>query len=163
MSGTKVLAAVIMLLFIFCGISYSLDEVVTVPAEKPEGVTLELPAGTYVAQIESGAVTLHFPIHPDYCWRYAVLMGTGVKGGQDEANIGSLYVDPSPKVFTQTEAEKAALEALKQQKKGTYVAFELKNKETVRFWVSDYDYSDNSGSEKVRVYTVKKEEPKSKK
>lgn len=140
-----------------CSICYSLDEVVTIPAEDPAGVTLELPAGTYVAQIESEAVALHFPVHPNYCWRYAALIGTGVEGGQDEANIGSLYVDPDPKVFTQTGAEKAALKTLAEDKKGTYVAFELKKKETVRFWVSDYDYSDNSGPEKVRVYSIEKE------
>lgn len=156
-------ALIILTTVLVCGVCYALDEVITVPAEDPAGVTLDLPAGTYVAQIESGAVTLHFPIHPDYCWRYAVLIGTGAKGGQDEANIGSLYADPDPKVFTQTEAEKAALKALKEEKKGTYVAFELPEKATVRFWVSDYDYSDNSGSEKVRVYSVKKEEkPKEK-
>lgn len=142
---------------VVCSVCYSLDEVVTIPAEDPAGVTLELPAGTYVAQIESGAVALHFPIHPNYCWRYAVLIGTGVKGGQEEADIGSLYVDPDPKVFTQTKAEEAALKALEEEKKGTYVVFELKEKETVRFWLSDYDYSDNSGSEKVRVYSIEKE------
>lgn len=156
-------------LFVFLFISllfsynvYALNEVVTVPAEDPAGVTLDLPAGTYIAQVESGGITLHFPIHPDYCWRYAVLIGTNVKGGQDEANIGKLYVDPSPKVFTQTEAEKAAVAALKEEKKGTYIAFELPHPATIRFWVSDYDYSDNSGSEKVRVYSVEKpkEEPK---
>lgn len=157
MKKTKILALAAVLVFLFCGISYSFDEVITIPAEDSAGVTLDLPAGTYVAQIESGAVTLHFPIHPNYCWLYAVLIGTGAKGGQDEANIGSLYVTPDPKVFTQTEAERAALKALEEEKKGTYVAFELKQKETVRFWVSDYDYSDNSGSEKVRVYSIKAE------
>jgi len=157
----KILTAVLPLLLLSYGICYSLDEVVTVPAEDPAGVVVELPAGTYVAQIESGGVTLHFPIHPNYCWLYAVLIGTDVKGGQDEANIGSLYVDPDPKVFTQTEAEKAALKALKEEKKGTYVAFELKEKKEVRFWVSDYDYSDNSGSVKVRVYSVEKQKPES--
>ena len=154
MKTLSIVAAIIMASFVVCSRCYPLDEVVTIPAEDPAGVTLELPAGTYVAQIESGGITLHFPIHPNYCWRYAVLIGTGVEGGQDEANIGSLYVDPDPKVFTQTEAEKAALKALKEEKKGTYIAFELKEKETVRFWVSDYDYSDNSGSEKVRIYSV---------
>ncbi len=151
---TASIIAIIIISLTVCSVCYSLDKVVTIPAEDPAGVTVELPAGTYVAQIESGGVALHFPIHPNYCWRYAVLIGTGVEGGQDEANIGSLYVDPDPKVFTQTEAEKAALKALKEEKKGTYIAFELKEKETVRFWVSDYDYSDNSGSEKVRIYSV---------
>ena len=156
MKTIRIVAAIIMASFVICSRCYPLDSVVTIPAEDPAGVTLELPAGTYVAQIESGAVTLHFPIHPNYCWLYAVLIGTGVEGGQDEANIGSLYVDPEPKVFTQTETEKAALEALKEDKKGTYIAFELEEKDTVRFWVSDYDYSDNSGSEKVRVYSAEK-------
>ena len=159
----RIVAAVIMVSFVICSRCYSLDEVVTIAAEDPRGVTLELPAGTYVAQIESGGVVLHFPIHPNYSWRYALLIGTGVEGGQDEANIGSLYVDPDPKVFTQTEAEKVALKALEEGKKGTYLAFELQEKDTVRFWVSDYDYSDNSGSEKVRIYSVEKPEEKEKK
>ncbi len=133
---------------------YALDVVVTVPAEDPAGVVLELPAGKYVAQIESGGVALHFPIHPQYCWRYAVLIGTGVKGGQDEANIGSLYVDPEPKVYTQADAEEAALKALDEEKEGTFIVFELSESEVVRFWVSDFDYSDNMGSERVRIYSV---------
>ena len=139
-------------------VCYSLDEVVTIPAEDPQGVTLDLPAGTYVAQIESGAITLHFPIHPNYCWRFAALIGVDVEGGQDEPNIGSLYFDPEPKVYTQTEAEKAALAGLEEGKKGTFVVFELKESETVRLWVSDFDYSDNIGSEKVRIYSIDKEE-----
>jgi len=153
---------IVVLLFSF-GICYALDEIITVPAENPEGVTLELPPGTYIAQIESGAVALHFPIHPDYRWVYTMLIGTGVKGGQDKANIGNLFVDPKPKVLTQAEAEKAALKALKDGKSGTYVAFELKQKDTVRFWVSDYDYSDNTGSERVRVYTAANTVTKAKK
>ncbi|MBU4488570.1 MAG: hypothetical protein KKI13_05850 [Candidatus Omnitrophica bacterium] len=157
MKKIKMLIVVISLLLLGYGVCYSLDEIVTVPAEDSAGVEVEIPAGTYIAQIESGGITLHFPIHPNYCWLYAVSIGTGVRGGQDEANIGTLYVQPEPKVFTQVEAEKAALKALKEQKKGTYLAFELKQKETVRFWVSDYDYSDNSGSVKVRVYSVEKE------
>lgn len=152
-----------LLCLVLCRASYCLDEVLTVPAEDPAGVTIELPAGTYIAQIESGAITLNFPIHPNYCWRYAVVIGTDVKGGQDEGNIGSLYVDPDPKVYTQTEAEKAAIKALKEEKKGTYLAFELKEKKEVRFWVSDYDYSDNSGSLKVRVYSVGKPQKKEEK
>ena len=157
------IATIIIISLTACSICYSLDKVVTIPAEDPTGITLELPAGTYVAQIESGGVALHFPIHPNYSWCYALLIGTGVEGGQDEANIGSLYVDPDPKVFTQTEAEKAALKALEEGKKGTYLAFELQENDTVRFWVSDYDYSDNSGSEKVRIYSVEKPEEKEKK
>lgn len=152
------IVSIFVMLLAVSDVCYSLDEIVTVPAEDPQGVTLELPAGTYAAQIESGAVALHFPIHPNYCWRYAVLIGTDVQGGQDEANIGSLYVDPEPKVRTQAEAEKAALATLKEKKKGTYVVFELKEKKTVRFWVSDYDYSDNSGSERVRVYSLSKKQ-----
>ena len=152
----KIIVPLIFAVLMVCGVCYSLDEVLTIPAEDPAGVALDLPAGTYVAQIESGGITLHFPIHPNYCWRYALLIGTDVEGGQDEANIGSLYVDPDPKVFTQTEAEKAALKALEEGKKGTYIAFELEEKGTVRFWVSDYDYSDNSGSEKVRIYSIEK-------
>ncbi len=156
MRKTKILTGVIILLFLFCARCYSLDEVVIVPAEDSAGVTLDLPAGTYIAQIESGGITLHSPVYPNYCWRYALLIGTGVEGGRDEANIGSLYVDPDPKIFTQTEAERAVLKALEEGKKGTYIAFELEEKDTVRFWVSDYDYSDNSGSEKVRIYSIEK-------
>lgn len=151
-----VIIQTIVFLFFLQGLSYPFDKIITVPAEDPADITVELPAGTYIAQVGSGAVALHFPIHPDYRWVYTMLIGTGVKGGQDEANIGNLFVDPKPKVLTQAEAEKAALKALKDGKSGTYVAFELKQKDTVRFWVSDYDYSDNSGSERVRIYTVDK-------
>ncbi len=153
-----IIIGIIVALFAFSGTCYALDEVLTIPAEEPGGVTIELPKGTYVAQIESGAVALHFPIHPKYRWLYACLIGTDAAGGQDEANIGSLYVDPDPVVTTQTRAEEAALAALKENKKGTYVAFELQERTEVRFWLSDYDYSDNTGSEKVRVYSINKKE-----
>jgi len=156
MKASRVIISIFILMAV-CRVCYSLDKVVTIPAENPAGVTVELPAGRYIAQLESGAVALHFPIHPDYCWRYAVLIGTGAEGGQDEANIGRLYVDPDPKLYTQAEAEKAGLKALEEDKKGTYLAFELKENGLVRFWVSDYDYSDNLGSEKVRIYSLEEE------
>jgi len=135
---------------------YGLEEVVTVPAEDPAGVLIELPSGEYIARIESGAVSLHFPIHPNYRWLYAVSIGTNVGGAQDEANIGRLFVEPEEKALTQTEAEAAALKALEEDREGTQVAFRLSEKSKVRFWVSDYDYSDNSGSEKIRIYSVER-------
>ena len=132
----------------------ALEETVTVPAEEPTGIIVELPSGKYTAQIESGAVALHFPIHTDYRWLYAVSIGTGVDGEQDEPNIGRLYTDPEPAVFTQTEAEEAAIAALKEEKEGTKINFQIENTSKVRFWISDYDYSDNTGSLKVKIMSI---------
>lgn len=133
---------------------YCLDETVTIPAEDPNGVAIELPPGNYTAEIESGAISLYFPIHPDYCWTFTASIGLNDKGGQEEPTIGQLYVEAEQKMMTQLEAEREALKALKEGREGTQVKFELKEKSMVRFWVNDYDHTDNSGSEKVRVHST---------
>lgn len=136
----------------FYSLSYAFDKTITIPAEKSEGVVLELPAGEYTAEISGGAICLFFPIHPNYQWIWGLAIGTDVSGGQDCPNIGTLYFEPKEKVFTQTEAEESALKAKADRQTGASLSFSLKENKEVRFWVSDFDYSDNSGSEKVRVY-----------
>lgn len=131
--------------------SFALDQTLTVPAEKSEGVVITLPAGSYKVDIAGGAAALFYPIHPAYSWLYALCLGAQATGGQDEPDLGTLYFDPVPKVTTQSEAETAALEALKKNEEGTSITFSLEEETDVRFWVSDFDYSDNSGSLKVRI------------
>ena len=133
------------------------DEEVIIPADDPEGVVLNLPAGSYVAEVAGGAITLWNPDHPHYRWVYGLVVGTSSEGGIDEPNIGSLYVDISPLALGLEEAEKAILEALKRGEEGTSLNFTLEADSEVRFWVSDFDYTDNEGQEKVRIYLKGKE------
>ncbi|MFH1503808.1 MAG: hypothetical protein ABIH08_00225 [Candidatus Omnitrophota bacterium] len=147
-----------MLILIFsliCSLTYALDKTITIPAEKSQGITMDLPAGDYTAEIAGGAISLFFPIHPHYQWLYGLAIGTDVEGGQDMPNIGTLYFEPKEKVFTQAEAEELALEATTNKQTGTTLSFTLKQDKKVRFWVSDFDYTDNTGSERVRIYTEK--------
>ena len=130
------------------------DQTLTVPAEKSEGVVLTLPAGTYKIEIAGGAVALFYPIHPAYNWIYSLCIGSDSTGGQNEPNIGTLYFEPQPKATTQAEAEASALAALKIGREGTLILFSLDEEKSIRFWVSDFDYSDNSGSVRVRIYSV---------
>ena len=142
------------ILLLACSITYAWDETITIPAEKPEGVTLTLRRGTYIAEIAGGAISLFLPIHPQYQWLYGLAIGMDVQGGQDEPNIGTLYFEPSPTVFTQAEAEKQALQATVWKQSGTFLRWTLRENKEVTFWVSDFDYSDNSGSERVRIYSL---------
>jgi hypothetical protein len=135
--------------------AYAFDQTVTIPAEKSEGVVLSLPKGNYKVEVAGGAVALFFPINPEYSWLYSLAIGTDCKGGQDEPNVGTLYVEPQSKATSQADAETAIMQALKEGQTGTKLAFTLKEKKDVRFWVSDFDYSDNMGSERVRIYSVK--------
>lgn len=145
-----------LVIFLFtCSAAFALDKTLTVPAEAPQGVSLSLSAGAYIAEIAGGAVSLFFPIHPQYQWLYGLAIGTGTEGGQDVANIGALYFEPYPKVFTQAEAEKQALAARQEKETGTFLEFTLKEEKQVRFWVSDFDYSDNTGSLRVRIYSLR--------
>ena len=132
--------------------AFAFDQTLTIPAEKSEGVVVKLSAGNYKAEIAGGAVALFYPIHPAYNWLYSLCVGTDSSGGQDQPNLGTLYFEPQPKVTSQADAESAALEALKEGKEGTSLTFTLEEEKEVRFWVSDFDYGDNSGSVRVRVY-----------
>ena len=140
---------------LFCSTAFAFDETVTIPAEDPGGVTLTLPAGAYIAEIAGGGISLFLPIHPQYQWLYGLSLGANAQGGQDEPNIGTLYFEADPKVFTQAAVEEKALKARTQNKEGTFLKFTLKKSKEVRLWVNDFDYSDNSGSERVRIYSVK--------
>lgn len=133
---------------------YAYEETITVAAEKPEGIVLNLPAGTYRAEVDGGAVALFFPIHPHYGWLYSLAVGTDCEGGQDEPGIGTIYVEPEPRVSSQADAEEIILKALGEGQIGTSLEFTLPEGKEVRFWVSDFDYSDNAGSERVKIYSL---------
>ncbi len=131
------------------------DQTFTVPAEKSEGIVLAMPAGTYKAEAAGGVVAFFFPINPNYSRLYGLAAGADCKGGQDEPNIGTLYAEPEPKMISQADAETVILQALKEGQAGAKLEFTLKEEKNVRFWVSDFDYSDNMGSERVRIYSFR--------
>lgn len=135
---------------------FAFEETITVPAEKSEGVLLDLKKGEYLARIDGGAITLFYPINPNYRWLIGVAAGTDVKGGQDEPNLGTVYFEPKPAVYSQAEAEQQAIKAAKENIGGTFMRFTLKEDKKVRFWVSDFDYSDNNGMVKLKVSSVSK-------
>lgn len=146
-------------IFFLCSVlpAYSLfafDEVITVPAESPKGVILDLKKGEYIVTIEGGAMSLFYPINPNYKWLIGLSAGTSAKGYQDEPDIGTLYFEPSPSVYSQAEAERQAIKAAKENLNGTFLKFELKQDGRVRFWVSDFDYTDNSGMVKLKINSV---------
>jgi len=145
-----------LVMFLFTSFTvFALDKTITIPAENPQGVILTLSSGDYGIEVAGGAVTLFLPIHPQYEWLYGLAIGTDTEGGQDIANIGTLYFEPDPKVFTQAEAEKQALLAKSREENGTILQFTLEKESQVRFWVSDFDYSDNNGSLRVRIYSLR--------
>lgn len=135
---------------------FAFEETITIPAENPQGVTLDLKKGEYIVKIEGGAMTLFYPINPNYHWLIGVAAGTDVKGYQDEPNIGTLYFEPEPPVYNQAEAEKQAIKATKENIGGTFLRLTLKEDKRVRFWVSDFDYTDNSGMVKLKIRSVSK-------
>ena len=145
---------VFLITLLFCGNVFAVDEIITVPAEQPQGVTLDLKKGEYLVQIAGGAIALSYPINPHYQWLVGVAVGTDVKGFQDDPNLGTVYFDPKPAVYTQAEAEAKALKAVKDHVGGTFLRFTLKENKTVRFWVNDFDYSDNSGMIKLNISSV---------
>jgi len=124
---------------------------ITVPAEDPKGVVLDLEKGKYVVTIEGGAVALFYPINPNYRWLISVSIGTDADGGQDEPNIGIVYFEPNPPAHTQAAAEEQASKAVKENLSGTSLSFTLNESRKVRFWVSDYDYTDNNGMVKLKI------------
>lgn len=138
----------------FCVSAYAFEKTVTVPAEKPDGVVLELEKGDYTCVYNGGAITLSYPINPNYCWRIGVAVGKEAEGGQDNPDIGTIYFDPDPPAASQYAAEGQAIEATKEGAVGTWFDFSLSEKTNVRFWVSDYDYSDNSGMIKLKIRSV---------
>lgn len=156
MKTNRTILLALLLLGVTGSYAGALEEELTIPAEDPKGVTLKLPKGRYRAEIAGGAITLFFPIHPQYCWLYALCIGTKGEGGEEEPDIGTLYSEPNPKALTQAEAEKMAMEAVKHRDAGSSIDFDLNKEQTVRFWVSDFDYTDNMGSERVRVYSLRK-------
>lgn len=135
---------------------FAFEETITIPAENPQGVTLDLKEGEYIVKIEGGAMALFYPINPNYKWLIGVAVGTDVKGYQDEPNIGTLYFEPDPPVYTQAEAEQQVIEAAKENTGGAFLRFTLKEDKGVRFWVSDFDYTDNSGMVKLKIRSVSK-------
>jgi len=149
-----ILTCVALILLFSYNTLFAFEETITIPAENPEGITVDLEKGQYIAEIEGGAIALFYPINPNYCWLIGVAVGTDVKGGQDQPNIGTLYFEPYPPVYNQAEAERQAKEAVKQNTTGTYLRFTLDEDKTVRFWVSDFDYTDNSGMIKLKVSSI---------
>lgn len=139
------------LCLIFNASAHAFEEIVTVPAESESGVVIELEAGEYMCEYAGGAITLFFPINPNYCWRVGAAVGIEAEGGQDVPDIGTIYFDPNPKAESQYAAEIQAMNAVQQGVIGTMFDFSLQEKTKVRFWVSDYDYSDNSGMIKLRL------------
>ena len=152
-----IVSVLFIILISWIGKASAFDEkIITVSANDPKGVVLKLPPGNYAAEVSGGAIALWGHGHPHYRWVYGLVVGTGVSGGTEEPNLGSLYVDPSPSAYTSGAAENAVLEAVKKGEEGTLLNFTLKTDSEVRFWVSDFDYSDNEGQEKVRIYSVVK-------
>lgn len=149
---------VIFIMFIYLAfhpkVLFAFEKIVIIPAEKPEGVTINLEKGEYIAKIEGGAIALFYPINPNYQWLVGVAVGTDVQGGQDEPNLGTLYFEPYPRVYSQAEAERKALEATEESQEGTYLRFFLEKNKEVRFWVSDFDYTDNSGMVKLKIRSI---------
>lgn len=134
--------------------AYAFEKSITIPAEKQEGVVVELRKGRYLAELEGGAIALVYPVSPNYRWLVGVAVGVNVNGGQDEPNIGTLYFEPEPPVFSQAEAEEQSLKAVKDKITGAYLKFNLENDQALRFWVSDYDYTDNSGMVKIKIQKI---------
>ncbi|MFC1624069.1 hypothetical protein ACFL28_01940 [Candidatus Omnitrophota bacterium] len=136
------------------GTLLAFEEVITIPAEDPQGIALDLEEGEYIVSLEGGAISLFYPINPNYRWLIGVAVGTDAEGGQDEPSIGTIYFEPDPPVYSQTEAEEKALEAGEENFSGTYLRFILAEDKKVRFWVSDFDYTDNSGMIKLKVQSI---------
>lgn len=148
---SKVTLFLLFIIFILAGNLFAFEEVITVPAENPKGITLDLEKGNYIVAIEGGAIALFYPINPNYRWLIGVSIGTDSEGGQDQPNMGIIYFEPNPAVYTQAEAEAQALTAVKENAAGTRLKFSLESNKKMRFWVSDFDYTDNSGMVKLKI------------
>lgn len=130
---------------------FAFEKTIVIPAESPQGVEVELKKGGYTVIIEGGAIALFYPINPNYRWMIGIAVGIDVEGYQDKPNIGTLYFEPNPAAHSQTEAEQQAVKAAAGRLAGTLLEFVLAEDKKVRFWVSDFDYSDNSGMIKLRI------------
>jgi len=150
-------AVVLLALSLFMvGSIFAFEEEITVPAENSGGVVVDLEKGEYIVTITGGSIALFYPINPNYRWLVSVSIGTDVDGGQDQPNIGIVYFEPNPPVHTQAEAEREALVATKEKLAGTSLRFTLSDDKSVRFWISDFDYTDNSGMAKLKICSVSK-------
>lgn len=148
-------AAIFTLLILFvAGTIFAFEESITVPAENQQGVTLDLEKGEYIVTVEGGSISLFYPINPNYRWLTSVAVGSNVEGGQDEPDIGIIYFEPNPRVYSQAEAEQQALAAVREHLEGTSLKFTLNDNKKVRFWVSDFDHTDNSGMVKLRIRSL---------
>jgi hypothetical protein len=130
------------------------EKVITIPAENPNGIVLDLEKGSYIVKYEAGAVALFYPINPHYSWIISTAIGRNSSGGQDSPDIGTIYFQPRPAAFSQYEAEQLALEAVKGGHMGLQFDFVLDEDSEVRFWISDFDYTDNSGMIKLQVKSL---------
>ena len=126
------IAAILLACMLGVCAAHAFEQEITIPAEKPEGVTVLLPKGPYRAELTGGGIALVFPINPNYAWFQSVAIGTDVKGGQDVPNIGVICFQPNPPVYSQYEAEKLLREA-KPSQGGTSLEFELEQDKEVRF------------------------------
>jgi hypothetical protein len=130
------------------------EKVITIPAENSNGIVLSMEKGSYIVKYEAGAVALFYPINPHYSWIISIAIGINSLGGQDLPDIGTIYFQPRPAVFSQYEAEELALKAVEEGHQGTYLNFTLLEDADVRFWISDFDYTDNSGMIKLQVKSL---------
>ena len=133
---------------------FAFEQTITVPAESSRGIELDFRKGNYIVKIEGGAAALFYPINPNYRWLIGVAIGTNMEGGQDYPNIGTLYFEPDPPAYTQAKAEEQVMQAVNENIPGTFLKFNLTENKKVRFWVSDFDYTDNSGMIKITIKTV---------
>lgn len=111
--------------FILTPVVFAFEEIITVPAESPQGVELDLKKGEYTVKIEGGAITLFYPINPNYHWLIGVAVGTDAQGYQDEPNIGTIYFEPNPPVHSQAEAEQQSIKAVEEKIVGTSLALHI--------------------------------------
>jgi hypothetical protein len=130
------------------------EDSITIPAESSQGVVLSLEKGSYSVAYKAGAISLVYPINPNYCWLIGVAIGKEGSGGQDAPDIGTIYFQPRHDVFSQYEAEQLALEAAKGGHLGLQLNFVLDEDSNVRFWISDFDYTDNSGMIKLQIKSL---------
>lgn len=128
------------------------EYLLTIPAEVPGGIEVELEEGHWRAEVAGGAVTLWYPFHPQYQWVWGLSVARHARGGSDIPDLGTLFVDQVEHLTSQAATEQVAMEALQAGVDGTVLIFELEKKCKVRFWVGDFDYSDNSGFLRVKVY-----------
>jgi hypothetical protein len=134
--------------------AFAFEDIITIPAESSQGVVLSLKQGSYSVSYQAGAISLVYPINPNYCWLVGAAIGKKSNGGQDSPDIGTIHYQPRPAVFSQYEAEQFALEAAKGGHLGLQFDFVLDEDSDVRFWISDFDYTDNTGMIKLQIKSL---------